>query len=116
MSVPNQKVLTIVKPAVPVPPFLQVEMKEWEEAMRRLSPAGQVLWTYLAANQNGYKLELSPADIADKKQLISRRSYYRAIEDLKNNKYLVDNVFYTTPPEIREQQTKVDAYVKSLTR
>lgn len=114
MSVPNQKIITIIKPRVAVPPFLQIETKEWMEAARRLSSAGLVLYLYLANNQNNYKLELSPADIVEKERLMSRRSYYRALEDLRENKYLCDNVFYTTPIDRREKEATAKKYIDSF--
>lgn len=61
--------------------------------MRTLKPSGFTLFMWLAANdKNGCQLELSPSKLVNE-QIMARRSYYHALEDLKSNGYLVNNVF-----------------------
>ena len=56
MSVPNQKVLTIIKPRTTTPPFLQVSERDWQEAYRLLSPSAFGIYLYLAQNAADYQL------------------------------------------------------------
>ena len=63
MSVPNQHTYTIVKPAVPTPPFLQVCADDWQTAYQKLSPSGFAVYLYLAQNASGYHFEYSPTAI-----------------------------------------------------
>lgn len=107
MSVPNQKVLTIKKQQV-VPPFFQISVRDLDYVCQDLSGASLTLYFYLAKNQNDFRLELSPADIVDKRQLMSRRTYYRAVEELKLKQYIVDNTFYAEPVEFRQTRERIE--------
>lgn len=107
MSVPNQKVLTIKKQQA-VPPFFQISVRDLDYVCQDLSGASLTLYFYLAKNQNGFRLELSPADIVDKRQLMSRRTYYRAVEELKLKQYIVDNTFYAEPAEFRQTRERIE--------
>lgn len=107
MSVPNQKILTISKQQV-VPPFFQISIRDLDYVCQDLSGASLTLYFYLAKNQNNFQLELSPADIVDKKQLMSRRTYYRAVEELKLKQYIVNNIFYAEPLVFRQARERIE--------
>lgn len=106
MSVPNQKVITIHKNLTP--PFLQVSKADLYNAMRTLTHSGLVLYLYLIGNQDGYRLELSKAEIVDKLQLLSRASYYRAVEDLEANGYIVNGSFDGRSEEQRTLRNQIE--------
>ena len=95
MSVPNQKKILIQNaPCDRNNLYCMINLEALQKAMSELSGAGLALWLYLAKNQNGYSLDLSPADAA--KWGIKRSSFYRAMDELTQLgyiKYLKGNVF-----------------------
>ena len=95
MSVPNQKKIIIQNaPCDRNNLYCMINIEAFQKAVSELSGAGLALWCYLAKNQNGYNLDLSPADAA--KWGIKRSSFYRAMDELTQLgyiKYLKGNVF-----------------------
>ena len=95
MSVPNQKKIIIQNaPCDRNNLYCMINIEAFQKAVSELSRAGLALWCYLAKNQNGYNLDLSPADAA--KWGIKRSSFYRAEDELTRLgyiKYLKGNVF-----------------------
>lgn len=95
MSVPNQKKIIIQNaPCDRNNLYCMINIEALQQAMSELSGAGLALWLYLSKNQNGYSLDLSPADAA--KWGIKRSSFYRAEDELTRLgyiKYLKGNVF-----------------------
>ena len=102
----NQK-LIIVKKSACDNNFLQVNNDEWSYACKELKDSTFKLYIYLASNRNGYQIALSPA-AANNATGISKKSYYRAVDELLEKGYLVkfdsDNkvgnegyYFYTMP-------------------
>ena len=95
MSVPNQKKIIIQNaPCDRNNLYCMINIEAFQKAVSELSGAGLALWCYLAKNQNGYSLDLSPADAA--KWGIKRSSFYRAMDELTQLgyiKYLKGNVF-----------------------
>lgn len=95
MSVPNQKIIQVQKaPCNKNNLYCTINLEALQQAMSELSGAGLALWLYLSKNQNGYSLELSPADAIS--WGIKKSSFYRAIDELTKLgyiKYLKGNVF-----------------------
>ena len=60
MSVPNQRIIRIIKPAYKKE-FLQIGITEWQQAQREMTYGEFCLYLYLAGNANGFDLELSQA-------------------------------------------------------
>lgn len=100
MSVPNQSVLTIVKPRAVCPPFVQVNQDDWQTAFKNLPPAAFAVYLYLAQNANGYKFEFSPQAIANT-GLMAKGTASKARAALEMAGYIVDGCFYTESPEKR---------------
>lgn len=113
MSVPNQKTLCIHKEVSP--PFLSINESELYDAIRILSQSGLILFLYLANNQNGYRLELSKTEVVDKLKLLSRASYYRAVENLETFGYIEGNDFYTTSANHRQKLAQLKKEIKDIT-
>lgn len=81
-------------------PYCTISVEAFKKAVSELNGAGLALWCYLVTNQNGYSLDLSPADAA--KWGIKRSSFYRAKDELTQLgyiKYLEGNdfIFYENP-------------------
>ena len=95
MSVPNQKKIIIQNvPCDRNNLYCMINIEAFQKAVSELSGVGLALWCYLAKNQNGYSLDLSPADAA--KWGIKRSSFYRAEDELTRLgyiKYHKGNVF-----------------------
>ena len=95
MSVPNQKIIQVQKaPCNKNNLYCTINLEALQWAMSELSGAGLALWLYLSKNQNGYSLELSPADATS--WGIKKSSFYRAIDELTKLgyiRYLKGNVF-----------------------
>ena len=95
----NQKSIRIHKPAVTWD-FLQIANSEWMTVNKQLGPYALQLYLYLAANADGFNLELSPQH-AENDAGIRRTTFYDYMRKLEINGYLVwkhTNVFdfYTT--------------------
>ena len=99
-SFPNQRTVTIHKPRYEGN-FVQVDIDEWQEAFDRLTRISFGLYLYCCGNQDGYKLGLSSAAVQNALH-ISDSSYRRAVEELLEKGYFIQNTntkydFYTTP-------------------
>ena len=70
----NQKSIRIHKPAVSRD-FLQIDNKEWMAVNKQLGPYCLQLYLYLAANADGFNLELSPQH-AENDAGIRRTTFY----------------------------------------
>ena len=95
----NQKSIRIHKPAVTWD-FLQIANSEWMTVNKQLGPYALQLYLYLAANADGFNLELSPQH-AENDAGIRRTTFYEYMRKLEINGYLVwrhTNTydFYTT--------------------
>ena len=99
-SFPNQRTVTIHKPLYEGN-FVQVDIDEWQEAFDRLTRISFGLYLYCCGNQDGYKLGLSSAAVQNALH-ISDSSYRRAVEELLEKGYFIQNTttkydFYTSP-------------------
>ena len=99
-SVPNQRKIIIHKPRYEGN-FVQVDIDEWQEAFALLTKSGFGLYLYCCGNQDGYKLGLSSAAVQNALH-ISDTSYRRAVEELLEKGYFIQNTntkydFYTSP-------------------
>ena len=99
-SFPNQRTVTIHKPRYEGN-FVQVDIDEWQEAFDRLTRISFGLYLYCCGNQDGYKLGLSSAAVQNALH-ISDSSYRRAVEELLEKGYFIQNTttkydFYTSP-------------------
>lgn len=99
-SFPNQRTVTIHKPKYDGN-FVQVDINDWQEAFDHLTRSGFGLYLYCCGNQDGYKLELSSAAVQNALH-ISDSSYRRAVEELLEKGYFIQNTttkfdFFTTP-------------------
>ena len=99
-SFPNQRTVTIHKPLYEGN-FVQVDIDDWQEAFALLTKSGFGLYLYCCGNQDGYKLELSSAAVLNALH-ISDSSYRRAVEELLEKGYFIQNTttkydFYTSP-------------------
>ena len=99
-SFPNQRTVTIHKPLYEGN-FVQVDIDDWQEAFALLTKSGFGLYLYCCSNMNGYKLGLSSAAVQNALH-ISDSSYRRAVEELLEKGYFIQNTttkydFYTSP-------------------
>ena len=98
----NQKVIEIEK-AECTKEFLQVCNDDWMYAARTLNGNAFKIYLYLASNQNGYKLALSPKAIEIALD-VPKKSYTRAISELEDNGYITfktGNIYtFTTYPNV----------------
>ena len=99
-SFPNQRTVRIHKPKYEGN-FVQIDINDWQEAFALLTRSGFGLYLYCCGNQDGYKLELSSAAVQNALR-ISDSSYRRAVEELLEKGYFIQNTttkydFYTTP-------------------
>ena len=99
-SFPNQRTVTIHKPLYEGN-FVQVDIDDWQEAFALLTKSGFGLYLYCCSNMNGYKLGLSSAAVQNALH-ISDTSYRRAVEELLEKGYFIQNTttkydFYTSP-------------------
>ena len=119
----NQKTVLIHKPAMN-DDFLQIQNTDWMAVNKELGPYGLQLYLYLAANADGFNLELSP-QAAENAAGITRTTFYKYLRLLEIHGYLVwqhsnGYNFYTVPqPEHMrthpdEHNATVDFCVSSL--
>ena len=99
-SFPNQRTVTIHKPLYEGN-FVQVDIDDWQEAFDCLTKSSFGLYLYCCGNMNGYKLGLSSAAVQNALH-ISDTSYRRAVEELLEKGYFIQNTatkydFYTSP-------------------
>ena len=105
-TVPNQKSVTIRKePCDRQNLYAKVNLDALQEAMKTLSNAEFVIWTYFAKNQEGFTFALSP-QAADDWGNIARTTFNRTIRKFIEEGYLIaDNngsnhyTFYEKPKE-----------------
>lgn len=114
MSVPNQKTLVIVKSETTVPPFLQINANDWQEAFQKLSPAAFAVYLYLAQNQNGYNFEYSPTAI-ENTGLMKKGTATKARQELETKGYISDGYFYVESIEKRKIKEQINNEIKQLT-
>ena len=114
MSVPNQKTLTIVKPSVTIPPFLQVSESDWQEAFTILSPSAFGIYLYLAQNANGYSFEFSPTAIANT-GLMSKGTATKARQELEAKGYIEEGCFFVESKSKRLAKEKVEEEINKVT-
>ena len=96
----NQKTVLIHKPAMN-DDFLQIQNTDWMAVNKELGPYGLQLYLYLAANADGFSLELSP-QAAENVAGITRTTFYKYLRLLEIHGYLVwqhsnGYAFYTVP-------------------
>lgn len=113
MSVPNQKVLTIIKPPMS-PPFLQIDERDWTEAFKKLSPSAFGVYLYLAQNADGYRFEYSPTAI-ENAQLMSKGTATKARQELERAGYISNGCFYIESPNKRAQKEAMNKEIKETT-
>ena len=113
----NQKMVRIHKPAM-CGDFLQIQNADWMAVNKELGPHGLQLYLYLAANADGFLLELSP-QAAENAAGITRTTFYKYLRLLEIHGYLVWHHtngydFYTVPqPEhMRTHPDEHDAKVE----
>ena len=114
---PNQKTVQIHKPAV-YGDFLQIQNTDWMAVNKELGPYGLQLYLYLAANADGFSLELSP-QAAENAAGITRTTFYKHLRLLEIHGYLVWHRtngydFYTIPQpkHLRTHPDEHDAKVE----
>ena len=95
----NQKTIIIHKEKVDGL-FFQIPQEALFNAVKTLTHAGLKLWLYLAKNNDGFKLDFSPAHAKEQTGL-SPSSKDRAIKELIETGYLISTnegyEFYSTP-------------------
>ena len=84
---PNQRMVQVHREH-PTGNFLGIKNENWQAAARDLGPHASLLYLYLASNANGYKLALSPADIANTIGM-PRSTYHDQFHKLVRKGYLV---------------------------
>ena len=89
MSVPNQKIVQISPRTKRNSQnlFATMNLIALQQAMRDLKGSSFKLWTYLNKNQDNYRFELSQKACAE--WGIKKDSYYSAVKDLIEKRYLV---------------------------
>lgn len=100
MAVANQYTV-IIKKSICEKNFLQINNQEWQDAFKVLTRSAFGLYLYLAANAQGYRLELSQATLENEIG-IKKSAYSDARKELIDKGYLVDTgkhilEFYSTP-------------------
>ena len=112
----NQRSIRIHKPAVAWD-FLQIANKEWMAVNKQLGPYGLQLYLYLAANADGFNLELSPQH-AENDAGIRRTTFYEYMRKLEIYGYLVwkhTNVFdFYTTPRPADERTHPDKHKEGI--
>ena len=91
MSVPNQKTVKLAPRTKRDSEHLYSmnNLDALQMAMKTLNGSGLKLWLYMNKNQDGYRFELSRVDCA--KWGIKKDSYYKAVEELIQKGYLVQD-------------------------
>ena len=112
MSVPNQKSIVIVKPQITVPPFLQVNERDWQDAFTVLSPSAFGIYLYLAQNTNGYHFEFSPTAIANT-GIMSKGTATKARQELEAKGYIENGCFYVESKQKRMKREMMLEEIKN---
>ena len=112
----NQKSIRIHKPAVSRD-FLQIDNKEWMAVNKQLGPYCLQLYLYLAANADGFNLELSPQH-AENDAGIRRTTFYDYMRKLEIFGYLVwkhSNVYdFYTSARPADERTHPDKHQEKI--
>ena len=100
MTVPNQKIIRIVKPAYKKE-FLQIGISEWQNARREMTYGDFCLYLFLAGNCDGFNLELSK-EAFENATGFKKTTYHDAVKKLTALGYLTYShgntwFFHTTP-------------------
>ncbi len=100
----NQRMVNIHREAAKAD-FLGIKNENWKAAARDLRPHALLLYFYLAANKNDYKLALSPAAILNEIGM-ARSTYQDQFKVLLNKGYLVHShnntyEFYEKPQPVQ---------------
>ena len=103
-TVPNQRIVHIHREQV-ASDFLGIKNENWRAAARDLGAHALLLYLYLAANKEGFKLALSPAAIRQSIGMPSQ-TYRDQFSKLIDKGYLVQTVgnvydFYEVPHAAR---------------
>lgn len=121
ITVPNQRVVTIHKPAHKKGDFTTVGITVMLNAMQELSYSGFMLYCYFMLNADGFEQIISPAYIL-KNTALTKNTYHKAFHELESKGYLVQSAnaktlfdFYEIPksgtPYTKKQD---DAYQNSV--
>lgn len=86
MSVPNQLIVKIQKPAYKEK-FLQIGIDEWIHAAKKFPPATFKLYLYLAGNKDNFTFELSQVAVQNAIG-IKKTAYHDGLNELKDAGYL----------------------------
>ena len=108
----NQKTVLIHKPAMN-DDFLQIQNTDWMAVNKELGPYGLQLYLYLAANADGFSLELSP-QVAENAAGITRTTFYKYLRLLEISGYLVwqhsNGYHFYTFPQPKHLRTHPDEH------
>lgn len=86
---PNQNIVTIEKEATDANNlYAKINLKAIQLAMKDLNGTQFTVWMYFAKNKAGYEFAVSPRDAMDNYG-ISKNTFYRALDVLKEKGYLV---------------------------
>ena len=90
-----------------------------QTAMKTLNGSGLKLWLYLNKNQDGYRFELSRVDCAN--WGIKKDSYYKAVEELIQKGFLVQdhfgsNLFWFHEKAVMPKQIKFSEKNENVTK
>lgn len=114
MSVPNQKVLTVIKSQTTTPPFLQISADDWQTAFKELSPSAFGVYLHLAQNADGYKYEYSPTAI-ENTGIMSKGTATKARQELEKKGYIDNGCFYVESLTKRKLCEQVQQEIKQMT-
>ena len=113
----NQKTIRIHKPKVDRN-FLQIPNADWMAINKTLGPYGLQLYLYLAANADGYSLNLSPQN-AENDAGIRRTTFYEYMKKLEIHGYLVwkkSNVYDFLPLPVLRMSVRTPTIIMTASR
>ena len=121
MSVPNQKIVKLAPRTRRDAEHLYSmnNLDALQTAMKTLNGSGLKLWLYLNKNQDGYRFELSRVDCAN--WGIKKDSYYKAVEELIQKGFLVQdhfgsNLFWFHEKAVMPKQIKFSEKNENVTK
>ena len=121
MSVPNQKTVKLAPRTKRDSEHLYSmnNLDALQMAMKTLNGSGLKLWLYLNKNQDGYRFELSRVDCAN--WGIKKDSYYKAVEELIQKGFLVQdhfgsNLFWFHEKAVMPKQIKFSEKNENVTK
>lgn len=92
--------------------YTKINLQAMNHAMKDLKANTYKLWCYFAQNQDNYSFWLSPIAVNNSTG-ISRSSYHRALTELIEKFYIIENsknknhyIFYETPQDERKTDNK----------